>query len=271
MAKVCINCGYERQATDTAPEYECPKCQIVYAKAEKRRQIESEIKYNRELSSQSFKTRHKSIFDSRTILKTIVTLAILSPIGYFNYYFEVIDKNKNIANTASHIEKIKAIKQNQLPKVPDIEQTKIKQPQSPITSHIEKKRLKEQVLPQHGSAIKYISRGIAPLNIRTAGNAYHHVIKIVQWWTKISIGEYFIRSGKGLAIKVPLGSYEIRYASGVSWYGWKNLFGHKTIYNRADKKFTFTRNGNRINGYTIELILQQGGNLSSSEIMKTEW
>ena len=34
MTKVCVKCGYLRQAGDIASEYECPKCGVVYAKAE---------------------------------------------------------------------------------------------------------------------------------------------------------------------------------------------------------------------------------------------
>lgn len=34
MSKECVKCGYIRQATDTAPTYECPKCGVIYAKAE---------------------------------------------------------------------------------------------------------------------------------------------------------------------------------------------------------------------------------------------
>lgn len=34
MTKVCIKCHYVRVPTDTAPEYECPKCGVIYAKAE---------------------------------------------------------------------------------------------------------------------------------------------------------------------------------------------------------------------------------------------
>lgn len=30
----CPKCGYKRQTTDTAPDYECPKCGIIYAKYE---------------------------------------------------------------------------------------------------------------------------------------------------------------------------------------------------------------------------------------------
>ena len=29
---ICPKCGYERRPADTAPDYECPKCGIVYAK-----------------------------------------------------------------------------------------------------------------------------------------------------------------------------------------------------------------------------------------------
>ncbi|MDO8329959.1 MAG: hypothetical protein Q7T36_05755 [Fluviicoccus sp.] len=35
VGKIFIKCGYERKATDSAPEYECPSCQVVYAKVEK--------------------------------------------------------------------------------------------------------------------------------------------------------------------------------------------------------------------------------------------
>lgn len=32
MLKVCPKCGYTRQPTDAAPEYECPKCGVIYSK-----------------------------------------------------------------------------------------------------------------------------------------------------------------------------------------------------------------------------------------------
>ena len=32
MGKVCRKCGYERQESDLAPDYECPQCGVVYAK-----------------------------------------------------------------------------------------------------------------------------------------------------------------------------------------------------------------------------------------------
>jgi len=32
--KSCVKCGYVRQPVDPAPDYECPRCGVVYAKAE---------------------------------------------------------------------------------------------------------------------------------------------------------------------------------------------------------------------------------------------
>ncbi|MDP3939330.1 MAG: hypothetical protein Q8R92_14495 [Deltaproteobacteria bacterium] len=37
MAKKCLKCGYERQASDISPDYECPGCGVIYAKVESAR------------------------------------------------------------------------------------------------------------------------------------------------------------------------------------------------------------------------------------------
>ena len=34
VAKSCIKCGYTRRDSDVAPDYACPACGVVYAKAE---------------------------------------------------------------------------------------------------------------------------------------------------------------------------------------------------------------------------------------------
>lgn len=34
MSKTCVKCSYVRQETDTVPDYECPHCGVIYAKAE---------------------------------------------------------------------------------------------------------------------------------------------------------------------------------------------------------------------------------------------
>ncbi len=58
----------------------------------------------------------------------------------------------------------------------------------------------------------------------------------------------------------------MRYATGKTWYGTKHLFGPETAYAKADEPFDFTFNGYQYSGYTVELILQTGGNLRTSSI-----
>jgi len=72
-------------------------------------------------------------------------------------------------------------------------------------------------------------------------------VKIVQAYSNGELGSYFIHSGDTLSIKVPTGSYEIKYATGQQWYG------------------------SQYSGYTVELIMQQNGNLRTSNIQAQQW
>jgi hypothetical protein len=80
-----------------------------------------------------------------------------------------------------------------------------------------------------------------------------------------------LRSGETASIKVPLGSYEIRYAAGKTWYGYEYLFGPGTSYYKADQRMDFTQSGNAYQGHTIELIPGAGGNLQTSSISENNF
>ncbi|MEI6334649.1 MAG: J domain-containing protein [Methylococcaceae bacterium] len=130
----------------------------------------------------------------------------------------------------------------------------------------------EQPLPQSGANNANFRDGVAPLKIRTSSSGGHHYfIKIVNLSNGQPIGAYFIRSGETIDIKIPLGTYEIRYASGTTWYGLDYLFGPDTTYSKADSTFNFSFDGHQYSGYTIELIMQQNGNLRTSIIKANQW
>lgn len=144
--------------------------------------------------------------------------------------------------------------------------TAISQPPAPAFSQ------PEQPLPKSQENNATFHDGVAPLNIKTSSaSGYHYFVKIVNLSNNQSIGAYFIRSGENIDIKVPLGTYEIRYASGTKWYGLNYLFGPETTYSKADSIFNFTFDGYQYSGYTIELIMQQNGNLSTSGISPNQW
>lgn len=51
MATTCIRCGYERQAADQAPEGECPKCGVIYARAEQQQAAAARMQQQAQLVS----------------------------------------------------------------------------------------------------------------------------------------------------------------------------------------------------------------------------
>lgn len=127
-------------------------------------------------------------------------------------------------------------------------------------------------LPATGTNLATSVSGVAPLEIRTsASGGYHYLVKLVNRATNNVAGSYFIRSGESISVEVPVGSYEIRYASGKNWYGPTYLFGPDTLYSKADSIFDFTFNGYQYSGYSVELIMQPNGNLSTSRLNPAQW
>ena len=130
----------------------------------------------------------------------------------------------------------------------------------------------EQMLPESNVNNATFLNGVAPLKIKTSATGEnHYLVKIVDIVNNNTIGSYFIRSGESIDIKVPLGTYEIKYATGVKWYGMNYLFGPDTIYSKADSTFNFVFNGYEYSGYTIELIMQTNGNLRTTGLKSNQW
>lgn len=120
-----------------------------------------------------------------------------------------------------------------------------------------------------GIISKNYASGVAPLKIETNyGNDYY--IKVVNIANNQEALTAYIAGGEDFEIMMPLGTYEIRYAAGKIWYGTQYYFGPNTTY-KADELFKFTFDGNQYTGYTVELILQTHGNLSTSYIDPSEF
>jgi len=129
----------------------------------------------------------------------------------------------------------------------------------------------EQPLPYSGSVHMYTATAReAPFEIKAAQGS-HYLVKLVDAFTNLSVLTVFVQSGTTVNIDVPLGTYEVRYASGETWYGYEYLFGPDTAYSKADKKFTFEVIGNQINGFTITLYKVAHGNLHTSAIKPSEF
>lgn len=151
----------------------------------------------------------------------------------------------------------------------------VSSPNSPEPDRTPRPSYVQQPLPPTGYIRKHTDGdSIAPFQIKAAqGN--HYLVKLVDVVSNESVADVFVRSGTTVDVEVPLGSYEVRYASGEAWYGYrdqsKDYFGPSTVYSKAEKIFTFQKDGIKISGYTITLYKVPHGNLHTSSIKPTQF
>ncbi len=113
--------------------------------------------------------------------------------------------------------------------------------------------------------------GSAPFLIRPSHGGGHYLVKLEDWSTGKDVASIFVRSGSPIEVKVPLGTYRVKYASGEKWYGFKHLFGPQTAYYKADSLFYFKQNGNYVEGYEVTLYKVIDGNLSTRRISEEDF
>lgn len=112
----------------------------------------------------------------------------------------------------------------------------------------------------------------APLEIKTgATSSEDYFVKVCRVGDTLDYMAFYIRGGESAECEVPLGTYEIKYACGETWYGVNDLFGSKTSYAKADDTFRFYEEDGYVNGWTIELYLQTNGNLETMPISAFEF
>lgn len=126
-------------------------------------------------------------------------------------------------------------------------------------------------LPNSGTIRRHTNAGgVAPLQIHTRSGT-NFLVKLENSDWRIEVLDVFVRGGETVDISVPLGNYIVKYASGNSWYGYKNYFGPDTVYSKADSTLHFTSDGNQYSGYTITLYRVVDGNLSTSQISASQF
>lgn len=112
---------------------------------------------------------------------------------------------------------------------------------------------------------------VAPLDITPKDTSHAYYVKLVRPNTRTPVAEYFIRPGQRLEAEAPLGSYELRYAAGTTWYGEEHLFGPETSYSEALSILDFRETPTGYTGYTIELFLRLNGNLRTRSLDPEEF
>ncbi len=126
--------------------------------------------------------------------------------------------------------------------------------------------LVEYALPYSGEVKLYQNEErVAPLQIK-AGAGGHYLVKLVDYYSQSPVMTVFVKGSSNITVDVPLGNYELRYASGNRWFGYDNLFGPDTSYSKADTNFDFSSDGYQVSGYTITLYRVSDGNMRTSKL-----
>jgi hypothetical protein len=95
-------------------------------------------------------------------------------------------------------------------------------------------------LPPH-EAVEFITDqpGRAPFKVQTEAGS-NFLLKLVDPQTRKDVMRMFIAGGQEANFWVPVGEYELVYASGENWYGDELLFGPQTQYAKADTVSRFS-------------------------------
>lgn len=112
---------------------------------------------------------------------------------------------------------------------------------------------------------------VAPFQIINHKDNKIYLLKFTNIENETTAFTIFLNKNENLDIKVPLGIYEISYASGDTWYGDIELFGTSTNYQKYDETYNFYINSQGYQGYYIDMEPQINGNLKSSYINKDEF
>lgn len=105
-----------------------------------------------------------------------------------------------------------------------------------------------------------------PLSVEVKGDdAYYIYLKALH--TSLDTMEFMIKPGSSVELDVPVGRYEIYYATGKTWYGVDQKFGPETAYYKCDGTFQFTETS----GWALELYEQVGGNLDTDKISANDF
>lgn len=82
------------------------------------------------------------------------------------------------------------------------------------------------------------------------GSNQNYFIELLDWDSNKVITTAFVRVGEMVEMRMPIGTYKLRYTAGDRWYGEQQLFGSRVKYEMTERfspntaaKFAFTKEG----------------------------
>lgn len=129
----------------------------------------------------------------------------------------------------------------------------------------------EYALPDNGWSQSYSGElAVARFKV-SAPEGTQYWVMLVDATTSVPVVAMFVRGGSTAEVKVPVGSYVVKFASGKNWYGTTYLFGPDTAYGKADQAMRFWIEGNIVHGHSMTLYKVRNGNLHTHSISASEF
>lgn len=144
--------------------------------------------------------------------------------------------------------------------------------QEQVLSLPENRQIQEKALslPDNGQIQVFTDRELlAPLGI--VGSLTKNVFLKFYDTKENLVFTLFVRKNSSVNLKIPLGEYVVKYATGEEWYGFDKLFGFSTDTYEFNKKLLFYREGNTLQGHTLTLNQVVNGNLPKKNIPKSSF
>jgi hypothetical protein len=127
---------------------------------------------------------------------------------------------------------------------------------------------KRQPMPalrlKNGSVLSRKGSGGPGVLVITNGNRREGVVKLVAGGKRMSI---YVAGGKTARVtNIPDGTFDVFFASGVSWDGKRNTFTRSCEFTRFERTMKFVSTGGQYTQFTITLNAVAGGNAPSKSI-----
>ena len=106
---------------------------------------------------------------------------------------------------------------------------------------------------------------LCPLGIDVRGDQAYYVY-LDSLDSSVSDMSFMVSPGNSVEVMVPIGEYEVYYATGKTWYGQEYKFGPETQYYQCDQALRFYKDNQYYRGYTLKLYQQSNGNLETDKI-----
>ncbi len=191
----------------------------------------------------SERNEHKdSLGTSRIVIFSAVIIVLMVAVNVLKY----IDKNI-ASDTVAHQDESK---------------TEITEPKKSMLSS------KPKAIPMPQTSYWLADFGddaLCPLKIVT--NSSNYYIKLQDIRSDEVVAKFFINPNDSVEIKIPPGSYYIKYGSGNNWYGEEELFGNYANYSKSET-LNFRKAGYTYMGHTVVLHKVVDGNLHSTPVSK---